>query len=172
MKIRKKGDILLITKIFLGGIDIMTGKQHMTTEQMDHFLRHVKMHAEELRNGTFCKDATYLYKLREAQDMALEISHEIFHIMRTKGFEKYEGDGFMFYTKLPENLEQHEFRDFDYESFRLGCKIKRATDMILCDEKDLELDENEVAKELEILGNAIQDAGVLLKLLENHFVAA
>ena len=44
--------------------------------------------------------------------------------------------------------------------------------MILCDEKDLELEENEVAKELEILGNAIQDAGVLLKLLENHFVAA
>lgn len=44
----------------------MMVKERMTVEQMDHFLRHVKMHADELRNGTFSKDITYLEKLREA----------------------------------------------------------------------------------------------------------
>lgn len=148
----------------------MTSKhQRMTTEQMDHFLRHVKMHAEELRNGTFSKDETYLDKLREAQDMAIDVSHELFHIMRTKGFENYAGQDFVFDTRVPENLEEHVFHEFDYESFRLGCKVKRATDMIICDEKSLELGKEEAAKELEILGEAIQDAAVLLKLLEKHY---
>ena len=104
----------------------MMVKERMTVEQMDHFLRHVKMHADELRNGTFSKDITYLEKLREAQRMAIDISHEMFHIMRRKGFENYAGQDFVFNVAIPEDLEHYEFHMFDYESFRLGCKSRES----------------------------------------------
>ena len=40
----------------------------MSLEQTDHFLRHVKMHADEVKLGTFKKDKEdYLKKLKEAQ---------------------------------------------------------------------------------------------------------
>lgn len=145
----------------------------MTVEQADHFLRHIKRHAEELRNGTFKKDETYLKKLECAQEMALEISHEMVHIMRRKGFEKYENQDFVFDTKVPESkeeLEKYEFHEFDYESFRLACKIQRATEILLWDdEARLDLEPAAAARELENLGNAITDAGVMIELLKDYF---
>ena len=40
----------------------------MSLEQTDHFLRHVKMHADEVKLGTFKKDKEdYLKKLKEVQ---------------------------------------------------------------------------------------------------------
>ena len=58
----------------------------MSLEKADHFLRHIKMHADEVKSGTFNKDKEdYLNKLRKAQRVALEISHEmpIFLLMLT-----------------------------------------------------------------------------------------
>lgn len=43
----------------------------MSLEQSDHFLRHIKMHAEELKNGTFSKKVKYLDNLKEAQYCAM-----------------------------------------------------------------------------------------------------
>ena len=38
----------------------------MSLEQTDHFLRHVKMHADEVKLGTFKKDKEdYLKKLKK-----------------------------------------------------------------------------------------------------------
>lgn len=34
--------------------------RQMELEQADHFLRHIKMHAEQLENGTFTKTSSYL----------------------------------------------------------------------------------------------------------------
>ena len=92
----------------------MSRREKMTVENMDHFLRHISMHAEELRNGTFEKDVTYLEKLKEAQRIAIDISHEMFQIMRRKGFENYAGQDFVFNVAIPEDLEHYEFHMFDY----------------------------------------------------------
>jgi len=147
----------------------MMVREKMTVEQMDHFLRHVKMHADELRNGTFSKDITYLEKLREAQRMAIDISHEMFHIMRRKGFENYAGQDFVFNVAIPEDLEHYEFHMFDYESFRLGCKIQRITEILMDDEIKISLEPKPAADELERFSNAIQDAAVMIKMVEKHF---
>lgn len=145
-------------------------REKMTVEQMDHFLRHVKMHAEELRSGTFSKDEKYLEKLMEARNMAVEVSHEMFHIMRRKGFENYAGQDFVFETKLPEDLNTHVFHVFDNESFKLGCKIQRITEIALwCDEISIELEPKAASTELETFANAIQDADVFVKLLQEYF---
>lgn len=68
-------------------------RKRMSLEQMDHFLRHVKMHVEEFQNGDFYKDRSYLEKLKEAQYLALEVSHDMIHVMRTKQFKGYEDAG-------------------------------------------------------------------------------
>ena len=145
----------------------------MSVEQADHFLRHIKRHAEELKNGEFVKDETYLEKLECAKEMAVEIAHEIVHIMRRKGFEKYENKDFVFDTKVPETKEElanYTFHEFDYDSFRLACKIQRATEILLWDdEARLDLEPAAAARELENLGNAITDAGVMIELLKDYF---
>lgn len=147
----------------------MSRREKMTVENMDHFLRHISMHAEELRNGTFEKDVTYLEKLKEAQRIAIDISHEMFQIMRRKGFENYAGQDFVFNVAIPEDLEHYEFHMFDYESFRLGCKIQRITEILMDDEIKISLEPKPAADELERFSNAITDAAVMIKLLEVHF---
>ena len=63
----------------------------MSLEQTDHFLRHVKMHADEVKLGTFKKDKEdYLKKLKEAQKVALEMSHDMIYILRLRKFKGYE----------------------------------------------------------------------------------
>ena len=147
----------------------MSRREKMTVENMDHFLRHISMHAEELRNGTFEKDVTYLEKLKEAQRIAIDISHEMFQIMRRKGFENYAGQDFVFNVAIPEDLEHYEFHMFDYESFRLGCKIQRITEILMDDEIKISLEPKPAADELERFSNAIRDSAVMIKLLEEHF---
>lgn len=147
----------------------MSRREKMTVENMDHFLRHMSMHAEELRNGTFEKDVTYLEKLKEAQRIAIDISHEMFQIMRRKGFENYAGQDFVFNVAIPEDLEHYEFHMFDYESFRLGCKIQRITEILMDDEIKISLEPKPAADELERFSNAIRDSAVMIKLLEEHF---
>ena len=71
----------------------------MSLEQMDHVLRHVEMHANEFRHGNFTKGGDYLKKLKEAQELALEVSHDIIHVMRTKQFKGYENADFSTDTK-------------------------------------------------------------------------
>ena len=147
----------------------MTMKQHMTLEQMDHFLRHVQMHAEELREGDFYKDRSYLEKLKEAQHLALEVSHDIIHVMRSKQFQGYEDADFCFDVYLPADLKSHQFRTFDATSFRIGCKLKATLDLCMVEEQYIRLTKEDAEIQMEVLGNAIQDAGVLIKLLEEYF---
>lgn len=141
----------------------------MSLEQMDHFLRHVKVHATELKNGTFTKDlGHYLSKLKAAQHLALEISHDMIHVMRTKQFKGYEDADFSFDVSLPTELDSHVFRDFDYSSFKVGCKLKNTLDLGMVEDKNILLSKEDAEEQITTLSNAIQDADVLIKLLE-HF---
>lgn len=141
----------------------------MTLEQMDHFLRHVRIHAEEFRNGSFNKSEAYIYKLREAQYMALEISHDMIHVMRQKSFKGYENADFQFVVNLPKNWEKHEFRTFDYSSFRTGIKLREIIDLGIIPEKMIPLDCKDAEEQMEVLANAVQDAEVLITMLKPHF---
>ena len=143
--------------------------KHMSLEEMDHFLRHMKVHAEEVRKGVFLKDKYYLERLKVAQRLALELSHDIIHIMRIKEFKGYENADFSFNIALPDNWKNHEFRTFDYTSFCVGCKLKNAFDLGVVSEKELSLDSKDMEQQMENLSNAIQDSEVLIKLLEEHF---
>ena len=142
---------------------------NMSLEQMDHFLRHVKMHAEEYKNGTFTKDRSYLEKLMEAQRLALEISHDMIHVMRVKKFKGYEDADFSFDVSLPADLEGHVYRSFDYSSFRIGYDLRSTLDLGMIEDVNIVLDVEDAKEQMETLGNAIQDAGVFIKLLTKYF---
>ena len=144
-------------------------RKKMTLEQMDHFLRHVKMHVEEFRTGDFYKDRSYLEKLKEAQYLALEVSHDIIHVMRSKQFKGYENADFSFNVSLPKDLEKHVFQTFDATSFRVGCKLKATLDLGMVDEGHIILTVKDAETQMETLGHAIQDAGVFIKMLEKYF---
>ena len=132
----------------------------MSLEQTDHFLRHVKMHADEVKLGTFKKDKEdYLKKLKEAQKVALEMSHDMIYILRLRKFKGYENADFSFNIKLPDDWKNHEFRTFDCQSFKIGCKLRM-------DERNLRIDVKELEEQMKVLGDAIQDSEVLIKMLE------
>lgn len=141
----------------------------MTLEQMDHFLRHMKMHAEEFKNETFTKNSSYLEKLIDAQKLALEISHDMVHVMRVKQFKGYENADFSFDVSLPADLKRHVFRSFDYSSFRIGCNLKATLDLGMIEDKDILLSVEDAEEQMEALGNAVQNAGVLIELLKVYF---
>ena len=138
----------------------------MSLEQTDHFLRHVKMHADEVKLGTFKKDKEdYLKKLKEAQKVALEMSHDMIYILRLRKFKGYENADFSFNIKLPDDWKNHEFRTFDCQSFRIGCKLRMALEMGI-DERNLRIDVKELEEQMKVLGDDIQDSEVLIKMLE------
>lgn len=138
----------------------------MSLEQTDHFLRHVKMHADEVKLGTFKKDKEdYLKKLKEAQKVALEMSHDMIYILRLRKFKGYENADFSFNIKLPDDWKNHEFRTFDCQSFRIGCKLRMALEMGI-DERNLRIDVKELEEQMKVLGDAIQDSEVLINMLE------
>lgn len=138
----------------------------MSLEQTDHFLRHVKMHADEVKLGTFKKDKEdYLKKLKEAQKVALEMSHDMIYILRLRKFKGYENADFSFNIKLPDDWKNHEFRTFDCQSFRIGCKLRMALEMGI-DERNLRIDVKKLEEQMKVLGDAIQDSEVLIKMLE------
>ena len=140
--------------------------EKMSLEQADHFLRHIKIHAEEVRTRTFTKEKQeYLKKLKEAQNIALEISHDIIYILRRREFKGYEQADFSFNVNLPDDWKNHEFRTFDCHSFRLGCKLKKSIDMGI-EEKNIIVNVSELEFQMKVLGNAIQDSEVLIKMLE------
>ena len=146
--------------------------RRMSLEQMDHFLRHVKQHAEELKQGVFNKDRSYLERLKVARYMALEVSHDMIHVMRIKEFKGYEDADFCFDITLPdEDLTQHEYRVFDATSFKVGCKVQSILNLEIIDERKIQLSKEEAEAQMTALGNAIQDASVLIELLEKTFFA-
>ena len=138
----------------------------MSLEQTDHFLRHVKMHADEVKLGTFKKDKEdYLKKLKEAQKVALEMSHDMIYILRLRKFKGYENADFSFNITLADDWKNHEFRTFDCQSFKIGCKLRMALEMGI-DERNLRIDVRELEEQMKVLGDAIQDSEVLIKMLE------
>ena len=147
----------------------MTKNKKMTLEQMDHFLRHVEMHVNEFRQGSFTKGSSYLKKLKEAQKLALDVSHDIIHVMRTKQFRGYENSDFCYDVSLPEDIKHHHFRHFDASSFRVGCKLKATIDLGLIPEQLIVLSVEDAEQQMNELGWAIQDAGVFIKILEEYF---
>ncbi len=140
----------------------------MNLEQMDHFLRHMKLHREELRIGVLKKGPEYLENLKKAQQEAIELIHDNFHICRCHGFEHYKDADFELDVKIPDDLEKHQFREFNYDSFRVSVRNKNALNMGMS-EKALRVELEDLEREMESLANAVQDAGVLISLLEEHF---
>ena len=147
----------------------MTKNKKMTLEQMDHFLRHVEMHVNEFRQGSFTKGSSYLKKLKEAQKLALDVSHDIIHVMRIKKFKGYENADFCYDVSLPDDIKHHQFRHFDAYSFRVGCKLKATIDLGIIPEKMIVLSVEDAEQQMNELGWAIQDAGVFIKMLEEYF---
>ena len=141
----------------------------MGLEQMDHVLRHVEMHANEFRHGNFTKGGDYLKKLKEAQELALEVSHDIIHVMRTKQFKGYENADFSYDIILPNDYKHHQFRHFDAASFRVGCKLKATMDLDIVPDSMIQLSCEEAEQQMNELGWAIQDAEVFIKILEEYF---
>ena len=124
------------------------------------------MHADEVKLGTFKKDKEdYLKKLKEAQKVALEMSHDMIYILRLRKFKGYENADFSFNITLPDDWKNHEFRTFDCQSFRIGCKLRMALEMGI-DERNLRIDVKELEEQMKVLGDAIQDSEVLIKMLE------
>lgn len=140
----------------------------MNLEQMDHFLRHMKLHREELRIGVLKKGPEYLENLKKAQQEAIELIHDNFHICRCHGFEHYKDADFELTVKLPDDVEKHQFKEFDYNSFRISVKNKNALNMGI-NEKFLRFELSDLEREMESLANAVQDAGVLISLLGRTF---
>ena len=124
------------------------------------------MHADEVKLGTFKKDKEdYLKKLKEAQKVALEMSHDMIYILRLRKFKGYENADFSFNITLPDDWKNHEFRTFDCQSFKIGCKLRMALEMGI-DERNLRIDVKELEEQMKVLGDAIQDSEVLIKMLE------
>lgn len=144
----------------------------MSLERADHFMRHMKGHAEELKNGNFTKDKSYIDRLKDAQYIFLEISHDMIHVMRFKQFKGYENADFQFETNLPNDWEHHEFRDFDMTSFNDGIRLKETLDLGIVAEDKIILACENAEVQLTLLGEAIQDAEVFIKMLERHFSTA
>ena len=147
----------------------MTKSKKMTLEQMDHFLRHIEIHVNEFRQGCFTKGSDYLSKLKTAQKLALDVSHDIIHVMRTKQFKGYENADFCYDVSLPADIKHHHFRHFDASSFRVGCKLKATIDLGLIPEHLIVLSVEDAEQQMNELGWAIQDAGVFIKMLEEYF---
>ena len=141
----------------------------MSLEQMDHFLRHIEIHANEFRQGCFTKGSDYLRKLKQAQKLALDVSHDIIHVMRTKQFRGYETADFSYDVSLPDDIKHHEFRHFDATSFRVGCKLKMTIDLCLIPAKNIVLSVEDAEDQMNQFGWAVQDAGVFIAILEEYF---
>ena len=141
----------------------------MTTEQADHFMRHIEQHAAALREGRFTKDISYIDKLRSAQYVFLELSHDMVHIMRSKEFKGYENADFDFYVALPENWKEHEFGHFDYSSFQTGIRIHQTLDLGMISERKIQLSLEDAEKQMTNFGRVIQDAEVMIAMLNEYF---
>ncbi len=173
----------------------------LPADQADHFIRHIKMHVDELKEDLFiqyvkmhkeepksdyiiqyakpyllkpeechfCKDVIYFFKLISAQLTFLEFSHDIIHILRTKGFKGYENADFNFDVSLPKNWRKHVFNIFDYESFKLAIQIHDIFNMGFTDEMHIRLTCEDAELMMETLGNAIQDAEVFIAMLEEYY---
>lgn len=124
----------------------------MSLEQMDHVLRHVEMHANEFRHGNFTKGGDYLKKLKEAQELALEVSHDIIHVMRTKQFKGYENADFSYDIILPNDYKHHRFRHFDAASFQVGCKLKATMDLDIVPDSMIQLSCDDAEQQMNELG--------------------
>lgn len=141
----------------------------MTLEQADHLMRHMEGHAEALRIGSFSKDISYIKRLREAQYLFLEVSHDMVHVMRTKQFKGYENADFDFVVDLPKDWKEHQFRKFDFNSFSIGLKLRTTLDLGMVTEKNILLTCEQAVQQLGAFANAIQDAEVFIKMLNEYF---
>ena len=93
------------------------------------------------------------------------MSHDMIYILRLRKFKGYENADFSFNITLPDDWKNHEFRTFDCQSFRIGCKLRMALEMGI-DERNLRIDVKELEEQMKVLGDAIQDSEVLIKMLE------
>ena len=143
--------------------------KRMLTEQADHFMRHIERHAAALREGRFTKDVSYIDKLRSAQYTFLELAHDMVHVMRFKEFKGYENADFDFNVTLPENWKEHVFGSFDYNSFRVGIRIHEALDLGMVSERNMKLSLEDAERQMTNFGRVIQDAEVMIAMLEEHF---
>lgn len=106
--------------------------------------------------------------MKKAQQKAIELIHDNFHICRCHGFEHYKDADFELDVKIPDDLEKHQFRELNYDSFRVSVRNKNALNMGIS-EKALRVELEDLEREMESLANAVQDVGVLISLLEEHF---
>ena len=92
--------------------------------------------------------------------------------MREKGYDGYKDNDFDPYVPLPADYKQnhyHEFRRFDYDSFKEAIKIKYILNLGMVMERDIPLSEEDGNKQMAVLNAAIEDAEVFISMLEEYF---
>ncbi len=130
----------------------------MNCEKVDHFFRHMKSHREEMIEGSLKKGPEYLENLKDVKEKGQEIIDDLVHEF---GWRDIKVD-----LNSTENIESHQFRDFDYDSFREAIKMENALNMGLT----INSSNSSLLKiNVENLCNAVEDANVLINLLEEYF---
>ena len=111
-------------------------------------------------------------KLKLAQYKGKDLAHDLFHVMREKGYDGYKDNDFDPYVPLPAEYKQnhyHEFRRFDYDSFKEAIKIKYILNLGMVMERDIPLSEEKGNEQMAVLKAAIEDAEVFITTLEEYF---
>ncbi len=141
----------------------------MTFEQLEHFLRHLYIHAQEIRNGTFDKDIrSYMRNVECARYLSNEIAHTLVHLMRLKKFKGYENADYRFDTEEPsvEELKSYKFTKFVPGDFSYGITIANTMRMGLVSDEDIVLPIDVSQQQMERFGKAIKDCSAILVMLE------
>lgn len=140
----------------------------MTFEQLEHFLRHLHLHAQEIRAGTFNKDLrSYIMNVTTARDLSNEVAHTLVHLMRLKEFEGYEEADYEFDTAMPNKVElkSYRFSKFAPGDFTYGITIANTIRMGLVSDQNISLPIQESQEQLQRFGKAIKDCNAMIAIL-------
>lgn len=148
----------------------MTAKTRLSTEELFHVTRHLKIHIEELRANALTKDANYLNLIVSARLGLLECAHDMVYIMREKKFKGYENLDFTFDLSIPKDVDinTYQFSLLTYDSFRVAERIDNLLD-IMEDPSFIPLDSKDANAQMKILEKSIVECNIAIKILKEYY---
>lgn len=148
----------------------MTAKNRLSTEELFHVTRHLKIHMEELKNGNLSKDLNYLNLVVSARLGLLECAHDMVYIMREKKFKGYENLDFSFDLSIPEqvDIKTYEFTLLTYDSFRVAQRIDDLLDT-MADPSLIPLDAKDANEQMKVLEKSIVECSIAIKMLKEYY---
>ena len=148
----------------------MTANNKLSTEELFHVTRHLKIHIEELRKGELAKDVNYLYLVVSARLGLLECAHDMVYIMREKKFKGYENLDFSFDLDIPKdiNIETYEFSLLTYDSFRVAQRVDDLLDLFQ-NPSLISLAPEDANEQMKVLERAIVECSIAIKMLKEYY---